>query len=163
MKSEELAFFLQQHFQHQFKKIELMNGSCFIEVSSYNSFELLSNLKNHPQLYFDSLSCLTAIDNGAQAGSMEVIYQLYSIPFHHSLSAKVILPREHPTIDSVESIWKTANWHEREAYDMFGISFNNHPDLRRILMPADWEGFPLRKDYQTQETYRNIKVDYQQP
>jgi NADH-quinone oxidoreductase subunit C len=135
----------------------------FGEVKPENIFNVLTSLKNHPQLYFDSLSCLTAIDNGAQAGTMEVIYQLYSIPFYHSLSVKVILSREHPTIDSVESIWKTANWHEREAYDMFGISFNNHPDLRRILMPADWEGFPLRKDYQTQETYRNIKVDYQQP
>jgi NADH-quinone oxidoreductase subunit C len=161
MKAEELLSFLQQHVQ--FTKVELVNGSCIAELELKDLISTLTSLKNHPQLFFDSLSCLTAIDNGAQLNTMEVIYQLYSIPFNHSLMVKTKISREKPEIDSVESIWKTANWHEREAYDMFGIIFNNHPDLRRILMPADWEGFPLRKDYHTQETYRNIKVDYQQP
>jgi NADH-quinone oxidoreductase subunit C len=106
------------------------------------------------------LSCLTGIDNGPEAATMEVVYNLYSIPFDHHLMIKVILPRENPEIDSVIRIWKTADWHEREIFDMYGIKFISHPDLRRILMPADWQGYPLRKDYKQQEYYRDIKLDY---
>lgn len=131
-----------------------------IAVSTDKILDVCNKLYQHPDLYFDSLSCLTALDNGKEAGTMEVVYNLYSIPFNHHLMLKVVLPCENPEIESVSSIWRTANWHEREAFDMFGIIFKNHPDLRRILMPADWEGFPLRKDYQTQETYRDIKVAY---
>jgi NADH-quinone oxidoreductase subunit C len=134
--------------------------NSYIQVLNQDLTTVCEILYNHADLFFDSLSCLTALDNGKEAGTLEVIYNLYSIPFNHSLMLKVMLPRESPEIDSVASIWRTANWHEREAYDMFGIHFKNHPDLRRILMPADWEGHPLRKDYQPQETYRDIKVAY---
>ena len=117
-------------------------------------------LHQNSATYFDMLSCLTGIDNGVEANTMEVIYNLYSIPFNHSLIVKVVLSRENPVVDSVCEIWNAANWHEREAFDMLGIRFNDHPDLRRILLPADWEGHPLRKDYQHQELYRDIKVKY---
>lgn len=110
-------------------------------------------------LYFDMLSCLTAIDNGAAVGTMDVVYNLYSIPFNHHIALKVVLPRQNAELDSIQDIWKTANWHEREAWDMFGIKFKGHPDLRRILMPADWEGHPLLKDYKQQEYYRGVKLD----
>lgn len=110
--------------------------------------------------YFDMLSCLTGIDNGVEANTMEVVYNLYSIPFNHHLMVKVILPRENPEIDSVAEIWRTANWHERETSEMFGIKFIGHPDPRKLLLPADWEGYPLRKDYQHQELYRDVKVKY---
>lgn len=129
-----------------------------IIISSDKIFEVCDHLYKHPDLYFDSLSCLTGLDNGKEAGTMEVVYNLYSIPFNHHLMLKVVLPREKPEIDSVVSIWHTANWQEREAFDMYGIIFKNHPDLRRILMPADWDGFPLQKDYQQQEEYRGITV-----
>ena len=117
-------------------------------------------LLENPVLYFDTLSCVTGIDNGPAAATMEVVYNLYSIPFHHHLMLKVVLPREKPEIETVTHLWKTANWHEREIFDMYGILFLNHPDMRRILMPADWEGHPLRKDYIQQEYYRNIKVKF---
>jgi NADH-quinone oxidoreductase subunit C len=117
-----------------------------------------NELHQNSSTYFDMLSCVTGIDNGVEANTMEVIYHLYSIPFNVSLMLKVILPRENPEVDSLCSVWKSANWLEREVYDMFGIKFKNHPDLRRILMPNDWEGFPLRKDYQHQELYRDIVV-----
>jgi NADH-quinone oxidoreductase subunit C len=117
-------------------------------------------LHQNTSLYFDMLSCVTAIDNGVEAGTMELAYNLYSIPFNLHIMLKVTLPREKPEVESVASIWRTADWHEREAFDMYGIVFKNHPDLRRILMPADWEGFPLRKDYKQQAYYRNIKVEY---
>ena len=122
--------------------------------------EVATELFNNPETYFDQLSCVTGIDNGADAKTMEVIYHLYSIPFNRSLALKVILPRDNPLVASLSSIWKSANWLERETFDMYGIIFENHPDLRRILMPADWDGFPLRKDYKEQETYRNVQVKY---
>jgi NADH-quinone oxidoreductase subunit C len=110
--------------------------------------------------YFDMLSCITGIDNGPEAGTMEIAYNLYSIPFNHHLMLKVKLQREGPEIESINQIWRTADWHEREIFDMYGIVFKNHPDLRRILMPADWVGHPLRKDYKHQDYYRDIKVEY---
>lgn len=118
------------------------------------------DLHSHPSVFFDMLSCLSVVDNGPEAGTLELIYHLYSIPFNHHLALKVVLPRDQAEVDSVEDIWKTANWHEREAYDMFGIGFKGHPDLRRILLPADWDGHPLRKDYKQQEYYRGVKLDY---
>ena len=104
------------------------------------------------------LSCITGIDNGPEAKTMEVVYHLYSISCNVSFALKVILPRENPEVDSLCSIWKSANWLEREVYDMFGIQFKNHPDLRRILMPNDWKGYPLRKDYEHEEKYRGIDI-----
>ncbi len=117
-------------------------------------------LRDTDQLYFDYLSCLTGLDNGPEKKTMEVLYHLYSIPYNHSLILKVETDREHPELPTISDIWRTADWHEREAYDMFGIRFAGHPDLRRILLPADWEGFPLRKDYEEQEYYHGIKVKY---
>lgn len=131
-----------------------------ILVSPMGLLELMEFLHTDEQCYFDSLSCITGLDNGAEKASMEVIYNLYSIPYNHHLTIKVSLDRANPAVDSVASIWKAADWHEREAYDLLGIHFNNHPDLRRILLPADWEGHPLRKDYKHQEYYRGIKVEY---
>ena len=113
------------------------------------------------QTYFDSLSCLTAIDLGPETGQMEVIYTLYSIPFHVTLHLKVVIDREKPEVPSVSGIWKTADWHEREAFDLLGVQFIGHPNLTRILLPADWQGHPLRKDYVEQERYHGIKVKYE--
>lgn len=117
-------------------------------------------LWKNPATYFDSLSCLTAIDQGPEAGKMEVIYTLYSIPNHLTLHLRVILDRSSPTISSVSSIWRTADWHEREAFDLLGVQFSGHPDLRRILLPEDWQGHPLRKDYVEQSKYHGIQVKY---
>jgi len=131
-----------------------------IIVPSTDIKKVCKELYQNSSTYFDMLSCLTGIDNGTAAGTMEVVYNLYSIPFNHHLMIKVILPRENPEVDSISSIWRGADWYEREAFDMYGIKFIGHPDLRRILMPADWEGFPLRKDYKHQEYYRDVKVEY---
>lgn len=121
---------------------------------------VLTGLHKHPDFLFDQLACLTGIDNGPASNSMEVVYHLYSIPFNTALAVKVIVPRNHPEVPSVSGIWRTANWHEREAFDLLGIRFTGHPDLRRILLPADWEGHPLRKDYEEQPTYRGMSVKY---
>ncbi|MBX2898036.1 MAG: NADH-quinone oxidoreductase subunit C [Cyclobacteriaceae bacterium] len=129
------------------------------QVPAASIADVCQLLYYNPATYFDMLTCITGVDNGPQANTMEVIYHLYSIPLHQSLMLKVVLPRENPEVESVTAIWKSANWLEREVFDMFGIAFKNHPDLRRILMPADWKGYPLRKDYQHEETYRGIKID----
>jgi NADH-quinone oxidoreductase subunit C len=93
-------------------------------------------------------------------GRLAVVYQLFSMVKKHKITLKVEVPTDAPNVQSVESIWKTANWHEREAYDLYGITFIGHPDLRRILLPYDWEGHPLRKDYQVPEYYNGMKVPY---
>lgn len=131
-----------------------------IRVHADNLLDVCRLLNENESTYFDMLSCITAIDNNVQVNTFELAYSLYSIPFNTHLTIKITIPRDKPEVESLSAIWKTANWHEREAFDMFGIYFKNHPDLRRILMPADWEGHPLRKDYKHQEYYRNIKVEY---
>ena len=131
-----------------------------VRVAPQDLVKVCATLLQHPETYFDMLSCITGIDNGVQAATMEVVYTLYSIPYNSHLTVKVMIPREAPVVDTISHLWKTANWHERETFDLLGISFTGHPDLRRILLPADWEGHPLRKDYKQQEYYRNIKVEY---
>ncbi len=131
-----------------------------ILVDPRSIVKVMTFLHEDEQCYFDMLSCLTGLDNGAEANTMEVIYNLYSIPYDRGLMVKTTLPRDKPEIESIATIWQTANWHEREAFDLLGIQFLNHPDLRRILLPNDWEGHPLRKDYQEQEKYHGIKVKY---
>lgn len=144
--------------------VDLKASPQALIISADHLLETCDFLYENSNTYFDSLSCLTGIDNGPEANTMEVIYNLYSIPFNHHLMIKVVLERNNsgdslPKIPTVCHIWKTANWHEREAYDLLGINFTGHPDLRRILLPADWEGHPLRKDYTNMEVYHGIIVD----
>lgn len=115
-------------------------------------------LRNDAELQLDYLMCLSGIDLGK--GLLGVVYHLNSISKKHKFTLKVEVTRENPNVPSVEMVWQTANWHEREAYDMVGINFQDHPDLRRMLLPDDWDGYPLRKDYQVQEYYNGIKVPY---
>jgi NADH-quinone oxidoreductase subunit C len=123
-------------------------------------------LHQDSRLYFDFLACITAMDNGPGLATMEVIYNLTSIPYHTDLTIKVVFPRNAadtalPSVPTVSHIWRTADWHEREAYDLMGIYFEGHPDLRRILLPEDWEGHPLRRDYNVQDRYHGIYVRYE--
>lgn len=104
-------------------------------------------LHDDPDMYMDYLADLCGVDYPDRKYRFEVVYNLFSIKHRHRLSVKVLIQEKDPNVDSVVPIWAGANWHEREACDMFGIVFNGHPDLRRILMPEDWEGYPLRKDY----------------
>jgi NADH-quinone oxidoreductase subunit C len=138
----------------------------FLVVPAGRLVELADFLFRDQRLYFDFLACITALDNGPAAGTMEVIYHFYSIPYDHKLVLKVVLPRNRegeplPEVPTLSHLWRTADWHEREAYDLLGIRFTDHPDLRRILLPTDWEGYPLRKDYEAQELYHGIRVKYE--
>lgn len=99
---------------------------------------------------FNFLTDLCGVDYFGRAPRFMVVYQLYSIKSHERLRLKVPVEEASPQVDTVSGVWATANWLERECWDLMGISFNNHPDLRRILMPDDWQGHPLRKDYPVQ-------------
>jgi len=108
-------------------------------------------LKEDPELQYHFLADLCGVDwRGKREPRFEVVYNLYSIPRADRIRVKIRVA-ERAEVDSVTSVWSTANWHEREVFDMFGIRFTGHPDLRRILMPEDWEGHPLRKDYPVEE------------
>ena len=120
-----------------------------VEVPVEELYKICSQLKSNPDLKFDYLFCLTGMDWGVDLG---VIYHLESTTFRHNIVVKVrTSDRENPTMDSVSDIWYTAELHEMEVYDFFGIKFNNHPNLKRLFLPPDWQGYPLRKDYVDEE------------
>jgi NADH-quinone oxidoreductase subunit C len=110
-------------------------------------------LASEPSLRFSFLSDITTVDRFPLEPRFEVNYHLLSLDRRERLRLKVCLGGSDPVIHSVTPVWPTANWHERENFDLFGVRFEGHPDLRRILMPDDWEGHPLRKDYPV-EGYR---------
>lgn len=116
-----------------------------ITVQPDQLYQLMTQLKSNPDTNFDYLFCLTGIDWGKALG---VVYHLESTSHRHQLVVKVKTEdRENPTFDSVYTIWRTAEFHEREVFDFFGVKFNNHPNLKRLFLTEDWDGFPLRKDY----------------
>lgn len=122
-------------------------------------------LHENERTYFDLLECLATLDNGPEADTLDIAYVLYSIPYEHHLTLKIRVPRlgpdgALPEVPTVSTVWRTADWHEREAYDLMGVKFTGHPDLRRLFLPEDWQGHPLRKDYSEQEKYHGIKVRY---
>ncbi len=134
---------LQERFPLQ---IEEFRGEVHVLVSAEHLVGLLNYLKNDES--FEMLSTLTAVDYWPQQQPrFHVIYQLTSLKRNLSLQVRVPVGAMEPSLPTVTRIYANANWREREVWDMFGIRFEGHPDLRRILMPADWQGHPLRKDY----------------
>jgi len=116
-----------------------------ISIQPADLHQLMVQLKNNSDTNFDYLFCLTGVDWGKELG---VVYHLESTTHRHIIVVKVKTEdRENPVFDSVYDIWKTAEFHEREVFDFFGIKFNNHPNLKRLFLTEDWDGFPLRKDY----------------
>lgn len=150
--------------QHTIRSINSASFPETLEIEPGSLVEVCTVLRDHEHCYFDLLECITALHN-SEDSCLELLYNLYSIPKETKIMLKVVLPLKDenenlPQVNSVSRIWKAAEWYEREAYDLLGVHFQNHPDLRRILLPSDWEGYPLRKDYLLQEYYRGIKVEY---
>ena len=133
-----------------------IDGYIVIDADTINAVSFF--LRDEESLQFDNLSCLSSVD--FDKDNLAVVYHLYSYALNHKLVLKVFVPKTNPVVKTVSDVWATANWHEREAYDMMGLVFEGHPDLRRILCPEDWEGYPLRKDYKVQEFYQGMKVPY---
>jgi len=120
-------------------------GELTLEISADRIVPVCQFLKYDRN--FIRLSSVTAVDRHPSEPRFEVVYHLHSVERKERLRLKCRVPGADPVIESVTSVWGSANWYEREVFDLFGIRFVNHPDLRRILMPDDWEGHPLRKDY----------------
>ncbi|MEN6536106.1 MAG: NADH-quinone oxidoreductase subunit C [Bryobacteraceae bacterium] len=120
-------------------------GELTIEVAAEQITAVCRILKD--ELQFVRLSGITAVDRYPNEPRFEVVYHLHSLERNARLRLKCPLGGEGPEIDSVTGSWRAADWYEREVFDLFGVAFRNHPNLQRILMPADWEGHPLRKDY----------------
>jgi NADH-quinone oxidoreductase subunit C len=168
---------LNSRFGDQLVAIEVKVIDPWIEVTTGGLVDVCQYLKEDPQWQLDLLNCITAVDylhtDPKKAAKvdwephLEVVYHLSSTKTKQTLVLKVTLPRwlgegddqpqQLPEIPSVSSIWRTANWHEREVYDLSGVLFTGHPDLRRILCPEDWVGHPLRKDYEMPLEYHGIR------
>ena len=139
-------------------------GDSWINVAPGAIHEIALFLRDDSEMEFDGLQCLSGMDWQEKLG---VVYHLASYSLGHQVVLHVDVGRSENPLDpspdeiqSVAAVWPTANWHEREAYDMVGLRFANHPDFCRILCPEDWEGWPLRKDYKVQDFYRGMPVPY---
>lgn len=149
---------LLQRLKAQFPTIENvleLNGDPYAVVSGDELLEVCQWLQTNPELEVDYPACIGGVDDGQ---NVWVVYHLYSVKRNHRVVLKVKLDRNTPSVPSVCAIWPGANWHERETYDMYGIVFDGHPDLRRILLPEDWPGYPLRKDYDFPDHYQGIPL-----
>jgi NADH-quinone oxidoreductase subunit C len=151
--------------------INAENIQPWIELTPDSILPACQFLKNTEGCWFDMLACLSAVDK-TETQQFGLVLHLASLPYQTQLVLKTHQPKTDysvtdpentkalPEFPSVSSIWAGAVWHEREAYDMMGIWFSGNPDLRRILLPEDWEGYPLRKDYKTADSYHDVKIDY---
>lgn len=159
MTNQEIYDLLKRQFNDDI--IEIItpeNGEGHITVNHTNILDIMQFCRDYDSLDFDYLVMLSGMDAGAE--HLCVVYHLYSVNLKHSIVIKTFIPRANPTLHTVERIWRAADWHEREAYDMFGIVFEGHHNLIRILCPYDWEGYPLRKDYVTPQEYHGMKIPY---
>jgi len=139
---------LEEKFPDEVVEVVEFRGDTTIEVKPERIVDICTALKDGHDTGFKYLSMIAGMDYSPASPRFGVVYALYSHKHHDRITLKTQLADDQaPAIDSVASVWSTAIWHEREAYDMMGIRFNGHPDPRRILMPADWVGHPQRKDY----------------
>jgi NADH-quinone oxidoreductase subunit C len=166
MSPTQIAHLLHERFGAKILKSLPEDKHPRVHVDVEHWRDLAEFLRHDPALQFDWLACVSGVDYVAD-NQFTVVYDLTSFELGHSFAVKVFAPRTDDThFPSVCDLWPAAEWHEREAFDLFGIFFDNHPDLRRILMADDWEGFPLRKDYVFPREYHGIpasvELDWQQ-
>lgn len=174
MSGQEFVDRLKQQFGDKITGANLEAIDPWIEISPDGLVDVCTYLRDDPDLRFDMCNCISGVDyfepDPKKAKKvdwephLEVVYHLWSFKNKCSLVLKVILPRwkddqegQLPEVPSVAGIWPTADWHEREVYDLCGVMFTGHPSLRRILCPEDWVGHPLRKDYEQPLEYHGIR------
>ncbi|MEJ2202311.1 MAG: NADH-quinone oxidoreductase subunit C [Desulfuromonadaceae bacterium] len=148
MSEQNAAVKLKSKFSTSVLDVVEFRGETTVIVKKEDIVAICTYLKT--ELGYNFLTDLCGVDYLGQEPRFMVVYHLYNITTKERLRIKIPVEESDPTVDTVSGVWGTANWHERECWDLMGITFNNHPDLRRILMPADWEGHPLRKDYPLQ-------------
>ena len=174
MTAAEIVARLESQFGPKIRAKNLEAIDPFIVVEPGDLLEIGRLLRDDPQLRFDMLNCMSGVDylepdvkKAAKAGfepHTEVVYHLHSFAHKHRFVMKVLLPRwkddkpgELPEVPSATPLWASANWHEREVFDLSGIRFLGHPELTRILLSDDWDGHPLRKDYEFPLEYHGIR------
>jgi NADH-quinone oxidoreductase subunit C len=141
------AELLQEKFADEVLEVAEFRGDTTIVVKPGRIVDICKALRDDSSVSFKYLSMIAAIDYHPASPRFAVVYNLYSHRYHDRITLKAFLNDAAPVIDSVISVWSTADWHEREAYDLMGIKFKGHPNLKRILLPQEWKGFPLRKEY----------------
>ena len=165
MTSIQIATLLQQQFGEKILAALPQDKHPRVHIDAGDLRAVAEFVLREPSLKLDWLQNLSGVDYVAD-DKMCVVYDLWSFDLRHSFAIKAYCPRDNPHVPSVADLWPAADWHEREAYDMFGIIFDGHPDLRRILCADDWEGYPLRKDYVFPREYHGIpasvELDWQQ-
>lgn len=144
---ENISFKLKEKFPEINFEISEFRDEVTILFDKKNIVEVCHFLKEDEELQYKLCEDITAIDWAKRVDRYSVVYHIFSLKNNTRLALKVNVDESDCSVDSVSSIWKTANWHERETYDMYGITFNNHPDLRRMYMPEEFEYYPLRKDF----------------
>ena len=144
-----------KHLQKIDSSILLEEDTNYLLIDPSKWNEISNELASNKKLSFDYLMCISSID--LENDQLALAYNLHSTETKKSIEFNLVFPKD-AQIPSVESLWKTANWHEREAYDLMGILFEGHPDMKRILLPEDWEGHPLRKDWKEPEYYNGMPV-----
>lgn len=137
---------LKEKFSDLILEIIEFRGELTFIIKKEDLIKVCQFLKSDPELKYNFLSDVCGVDFPQKEKRFEVVYNLYSVPNRWRVRLKIRV-REGESVPSVTSVWSAANWMEREVYDMFGVKFDNHPDLRKILMPDDWIGHPLRKDF----------------
>jgi len=147
MKLEGIVSKLKERYPQAIVEATTFREESTLGLRTEDLLEVCRYLRDDPELSFHFLTDLCGVDRYPAEPRFEVVYHLCSLKTKERLRLKVFLPEASPALPSVFSVWKAADWLEREAYDMFGIAFTGHPDLRRILLTPDWEGHPLRKDY----------------
>jgi len=148
MEALQIAEKIKERFPEEVLDVKEFRGQVSVTLKKERILDIFRYLHDDPDLFLDYLVDVCGVDYlGKKEKRFEVVYHLYSIKHRHAVRVKAEVAGDKPSIDSVMPIWAGANWHEREAYDMCGIVFVGHPDLRRVLLPEDWEGYPLRKDY----------------
>ena len=140
---------LKSKFPASMEATNEFRGDLTVQVKRSDIVPVCRFLRDDPALSFDMIIDLCGVDMYRPDGRFEVIYNLYSLKNKKYMRLKVRVDEEDPIVDTVTGVWSGANWHERETYDMFGIKFKGHPDLRRMYMPEEYEYFPLRKDFPT--------------
>ena len=162
MTPEEIQACLAAKFGDAVGPLQPPNKDPWVEVKPAALPEVCAFLKADERLRFDCLMNLSAVDWPKQ-NQIHVVYHLFSYARRHGFILKAKLDRAAPTIPTVEPVWKSADWLEREQFDLLGVQFEGHPDLRRIMMPDDWVGNPLRKDYAEQPQYHQISTTRESP
>lgn len=136
-------------FPSSIEGINEFRNDLTLQIRKDDIVRVCELLKTDPDLAFDMVIDLCGVDMYRPEGRFEVIYNLYSLKNRKYLRLKVLVNEDNPVVDSVAGVWSGANWHERETFDMFGVKFAGHPDLRRMYMPEEYEYYPLRKDFPT--------------